>query len=1012
MTGDGPPPPNPFGRGVLNGPVDFVPEWDVPSIGRDVTERLKAAISAMDGRRGIDPNRKIQVLLGPPGYGKTHLFGRIAHEIGGAVLFVFVPPIQDVRRPLAHIRHHVVMSVFDESDGRTRSPLARALARLARPSFLKYLAFLPRPIEARHEDLHERLRAEDAAVWPIVDAVKAVEPFRTFAESLAKAHPDLDGNIVRALALGWSPEKDAARRWLRGEILPDDVSARLGLPDEPPDPVRVVEAVASLMAGHLPVILCIDQLDVLLADRENAPLQFSTDMMTLRSVVPNLLILVACLEVEWKLLADRFLASFHERTSPSSLNDLDEDEALALVHRRLLHWPDGPAARPGWWPIDEPSLRRLIASAPQRPRGLLKTCEEAYRDWADEGDLGRAIDLMPAGPVDPPVDPLAAIRDEWEKELQDATRDKTRGPENVQDQRLHKAFLEALRPPTGAGLAIKDVRDGPVPQVAGSPDPYRYTLEAVLDGREGAKSLVVAFEVNHDARRFTAYLKAALKTVEKGDAVGAVFVTARAEVPAGPAARTEIEEGVQKQHLRIVSLVGSRDDFARLETYLTLLEKARAQNLQVGGRIVSAGEFRDLAAKLGVLANLGLFDQIFAGWVAPPERPAEPVVVKPPPPVVTTMPPPVETVPPPPPPPPPSKLDEDGEPRLLWSDDAQMFISRRLGELGARVRARGGPQIGPTFARFLVEPYPSTTINKIRGRAEDLKIGLAVETLPLIGSQGGLVSIDVELPASFRRTVRLRDLPAGPPGTPSFPVGQDVAGETHWLDFSDPNFCHALVAGTTGSGKSEFLKAMIASLAARLGPDRLRFALIDPKQVTFNFGQEPGPFLLRPVALGAEEALGIVEDVFNEGERRFAEMRDRRLEDLGQWQAIDPKAPPRIVVVFDEFADLMTDKATKKALETPLKRLGGKARAAGIHLVLATQRPEASVVTPLLRSNLPARICLKVASEADSKLILRRPDGADLLGRGDLLWECGGGALRLQSPFVDREELERALSGP
>jgi S-DNA-T family DNA segregation ATPase FtsK/SpoIIIE len=246
-------------------------------------------------------------------------------------------------------------------------------------------------------------------------------------------------------------------------------------------------------------------------------------------------------------------------------------------------------------------------------------------------------------------------------------------------------------------------------------------------------------------------------------------------------------------------------------------------------------------------------------------------------------------------------------------------------------------------------------------------------------------------------------------GTPSFPVGRDVTGRDHWLDLSDANTCHILVAGTTGSGKSEFLKSLIAALARKLGVGRIAFALIDPKQVTFNFADQTGPFLVHPVAHGTDEAIAIVKEAFNEAERRFAELKKRRLDDLAQWQAADKDAPPRLVLVFDEFADLMADRESKRELESPLKRLGAKARAAGIHLVLATQRPEASVVTPLVRSNLPARVCFRVASMADSKLILKSDDSADLLGRGDLIWQRAGGSIRLQSPFVERDELEATL---
>jgi S-DNA-T family DNA segregation ATPase FtsK/SpoIIIE len=142
-------------------------------------------------------------------------------------------------------------------------------------------------------------------------------------------------------------------------------------------------------------------------------------------------------------------------------------------------------------------------------------------------------------------------------------------------------------------------------------------------------------------------------------------------------------------------------------------------------------------------------------------------------------------------------------------------------------------------------------------------------------------------------------------------------------------------------------------------------------------------------------------------ERRYTLLRARGKEHIGELTGKD--ALPRWVLVFDEFADLMTDKASKKDLEAFLKRLGAKARAAGIHLVLGTQRPEASVVTPLLRSNLPGRIGFQVPTERDSKIILDEPDAAHLLDKGDLFWRRGGSLLRLQSPFVLKEQLDACL---
>jgi S-DNA-T family DNA segregation ATPase FtsK/SpoIIIE len=199
---------------------------------------------------------------------------------------------------------------------------------------------------------------------------------------------------------------------------------------------------------------------------------------------------------------------------------------------------------------------------------------------------------------------------------------------------------------------------------------------------------------------------------------------------------------------------------------------------------------------------------------------------------------------------------------------------------------------------------------------------------------------------------------------------------------------------------------MLAGLAHHLAPDQLQLFLIDPKQVTFHL---PGasPYLPKPVVHDASEALPLLEACYEEMERRYGLLRRQGKEHVGQLAGTE--ALPRWVVVFDEFADLMADRGSKKELEALLKRLGAKARAAGLHLALGTQRPEASVVTPLLRSNLPGRVSLRVIGEKDSNLVLDAPDAAHLLGRGDLFWRKGGGLLRLQGPFVDRESLNAAL---
>jgi S-DNA-T family DNA segregation ATPase FtsK/SpoIIIE len=335
-------------------------------------------------------------------------------------------------------------------------------------------------------------------------------------------------------------------------------------------------------------------------------------------------------------------------------------------------------------------------------------------------------------------------------------------------------------------------------------------------------------------------------------------------------------------------------------------------------------------------------------------------------------------------------------------------VTAKLIEFGQKVEPFG-VEIGPTFARLRLKPLGRTSVGRVRNHANDLRAHIAgIPTVPVITDQSGYISVDVQRPdrQPVLLTDCLRTASTAHEGQPVFPVGVDVTGQPHWLNLADPGTCHILAAGTTGSGKSEFLKAMLAGLAARLSPLELRFILVDPKHVTFNFPGE-SPYLLHHVAHSVDEAMPLVQECFAETERRYKLLEARGLEHIGQLRGAD--AVPRIVVVFDEFADLMAERESRRDLETSLKRIGALARAAGIHLVLATQRPDKDVVTPLLKANLPTRVCLRVEGERNSKIILDEEGGENLLGHGDLLWKHGGGMIRLQGAFVGKVELQKLL---
>lgn len=1027
---------NPFRRDRLNDPDDYVPEWDVRSIAQPVTERLKAAIESARGRTDPDPAGKIHVLLGPPGYGKTHLFGRIAHDVADDVPFLFIPAIEDLNRPLEHIRWHVVENIFRRAGTRPGS-LARALCTLCRPSLRAYLDELPATLAARYAPLRDRIDRDPSALLEVAEAVADVAPFLRLADSMTGRFGDLDARLVRALALGWSPAADRARRWLRGETLAPDHASALGLSEDPPEPISVIRAVAGIMAGHAPVVLCLDQLDVLLKARERAPLALSVDLMTILQSVPNLVTVLSCLKVDWLEFFNHCNTAFRDRLERHELVELNEDQVFELMKRRLATSGDRPDGVNALWPFDGASIERYVAKEPPFPRSLLLSCEQAFEDWLDEGPSDQLIEL---GPSDKVTDREKVFRQLWEDTLGQVRSGPEGNLDHIQDQRLASVLRESfafLLGAAGHSPAIPVDGDFEIDTVPQAGSLHRYTFEAALDGEPKGSRLVVALEAAHTARMFQYYFDKVDKHIQNAKAF-ACFVTTKQELPTGPSTRAGVVERCREGVMREVTLKEHLADYQRLECFYTLLTQAERGELLIDGRPIVAPEYRELVEKTRVLDNLGLIGEIFGRWVVPtaersqtessteltsdpvePEKPAlEPVSAKPVAangqsvaeparaPATADQAAPGES-------PTPLAVDDDDDDRVGWAADREDIIIKTLADFNVKVKSTGVAEIGPTFARFLLDPM-ATQINKIRNRAEDLKIRLGVEALPIIGSQAGAVSVDVQLPGKYRKVVRVDQVGEAPerlgPRAPAWPVGQDVSGKTHWLDFADSNDCHLLVAGTTGSGKSELLKVMIASLARRLGPGNVKFLLVDPKLVTFNFHGEDSPFLLRPVVNDPEEAIEAVKECFEETERRFKLLQERHLTDLEQLQQEDPEtAPPRIVVIFDEFADLMADKASKAALEKPLKRLGAKARAAGVHLVLATQRPEASVVTPLLRSNLPSRICLKVATKGDSNIILDSYDGAALLGKGDLLWRRGAGLVRLQSPLVEADELESIL---
>ncbi|BAY61308.1 cell division FtsK/SpoIIIE [Calothrix brevissima NIES-22] len=321
-----------------------------------------------------------------------------------------------------------------------------------------------------------------------------------------------------------------------------------------------------------------------------------------------------------------------------------------------------------------------------------------------------------------------------------------------------------------------------------------------------------------------------------------------------------------------------------------------------------------------------------------------------------------------------------------------------------------GAAVGPAFIRVKLKPHLGVSVNSILRLSNDLQVQLGLANPPLIAPQAGYVSIDLprldRTIANFEEYIQPETLPANAPV--KIAIGVNLEGELIEADLSDPNTCHFLVGGTTGSGKSEFLRSLLLSLLYRHSPQHLKIALVDPKRVTFPEFERMS-WAYSSIVKDSDRAIELMDELVAEMESRYQRLEKAGCGDLTSYNHRSSQPIARIVCIFDEYADFMAEKEIRTALEQSIKRLGAKARAAGIHLIIATQRPEAGIVTPLIRSNLPGRIALSTRSEADSKIILGGTStaAAYLLGKGDLLYQVGPQLQRLQSLLATKIQLPK-----
>lgn len=339
------------------------------------------------------------------------------------------------------------------------------------------------------------------------------------------------------------------------------------------------------------------------------------------------------------------------------------------------------------------------------------------------------------------------------------------------------------------------------------------------------------------------------------------------------------------------------------------------------------------------------------------------------------------------------------------------ILVAKLQDFGVKGTVQGVSP-GPVVTTYEFAPAAGVKINKIVSLADDLAMVLKVDRVRIVGSIPGKAAIGIEIPNPVRRTVFLRDILLEDeyrksPSYLTLALGFDVIGRPVVADLA--RMPHLLIAGATGAGKSVAINAFISSILFKATPDDVRLLLIDPKRIELSV-YEGIPHLLHPVVVEPKMASRALTWAVREMERRYKLLEEMRVKSFLSFNEVAEEKLPYIVIIVDELADLMM--VASKDVETSIARLAQMARAAGMHIILATQRPSVDVLTGLIKANFPTRISFKVASKVDSRTILDGSGAEHLLGLGDMLFLPPGAAKlqRIHGAFISEEETERIIA--
>ena len=370
---------------------------------------------------------------------------------------------------------------------------------------------------------------------------------------------------------------------------------------------------------------------------------------------------------------------------------------------------------------------------------------------------------------------------------------------------------------------------------------------------------------------------------------------------------------------------------------------------------------------------------------------------------------------------PPIELLSKGSPKAIKGGakaltDIATKLQKTLYSFGVQAKVEN-VSVGPAITRYELKPAEGVRVSKIANLADDIALNLAAETIRIEVPIPGKQAVGIEVPNTEKETVHFRDVVESDEfqdskSKLSVALGKDVAGNMAIADIA--KMPHALIAGATGSGKSVCINTIISSIIYKAKPSEVKLVMVDPKVVELSV-YNGIPHLLIPVVTDPRKAAGALAWAVQEMDNRYNVFAQKGVRDLKGYNALIEKEEgigklPQIVIIIDELADLMMVAA--KEVEDSICRLAQKARAAGMHLIIATQRPSVDVITGIIKANIPSRIAFAVSSQVDSRTILDQIGAEKLLGKGDMLFYPSGAPkpTRIQGAFVSDDEVEKIVS--